>query len=192
MDQPTAQEALKKLEPLLGDWVLEASTTGRRALAGRRTIHVCMAPVRSTSDPANDVELPEAPNSLSVMGCDAANGTYFQLYSDERGVCRVYEMSIGDGEWKLWRKGQPFDQRFIATISEDGNTIAGRWEKSEDGRRLHDRLRPGVSQDDRVDPVSWRLIRVNRPWPRQVVGLPGQGPEEGIGRTPGVGRSMST
>ena len=79
------------------------------------------------------VELPEAPDSLSVMGCDAANGTYFQLYSDERGVCRVYEMSIGDGEWKLWRKGTPFDQRFVATISDDGNTIAGRWEKSEDG-----------------------------------------------------------
>ena len=28
---------------------------------------------------------------------DAANGTYFQLYTDDRGVCRIYEMSIGDG-----------------------------------------------------------------------------------------------
>jgi len=67
------------------------------------------------------------------MGCDAANGTYFQLYSDERGVCRVYEMSIGDREWKLCRAGKPFPQRFTATISEDGDTIAGRWEKAEDG-----------------------------------------------------------
>jgi hypothetical protein len=40
-------------------------------------------------------------------GCDAANGTYYQLYSDERGVCRVYEMSIGNGEWRLWREGEP-------------------------------------------------------------------------------------
>ncbi|HEX8771382.1 MAG TPA: hypothetical protein VF711_11500 [Acidimicrobiales bacterium] len=47
------------------------------------------------------VELPEAPDNVSIIGCDAANGTYFQLYSEERGVCRVYEMSIGDGEWKL-------------------------------------------------------------------------------------------
>ena len=67
------------------------------------------------------------------MGCDAGNGTYFQLYSDDRGVCRVYEMSIGGGAWRLWRGGEPFDQRFIATISQDGNTISGRWEKSEDG-----------------------------------------------------------
>jgi hypothetical protein len=75
----------------------------------------------------------QAVDSLSIMGCDAANGTYFQLYSDERGVCRVYEMSIGDGEWRLWRAGEPFSQRFIATISDDGKTIAGRWEMSENG-----------------------------------------------------------
>jgi hypothetical protein len=67
------------------------------------------------------------------MGCDAANGSYFQLYSDERGVCRVYEMSISEGKWKLWRDGEPFAQRFSATISDEGNTIAGRWEKAPDG-----------------------------------------------------------
>jgi hypothetical protein len=79
------------------------------------------------------VDLPEAPDSLSIIGCDAADGTYFQLYSDERGVCRVYEMSIGNGEWRLWRAGEPFSQRFAATISENGNAIVGRWEMSEDG-----------------------------------------------------------
>ena len=42
-------------------------------------------------------------------------------------------MSIGEGEWKLWRTGEPFAQRFNATFSEDGNTILGRWEMSEDG-----------------------------------------------------------
>ena len=33
-----------------------------------------------------------------------------------------------NGEWKLWREGEPFNQRFTATISEDGNKIEGRWE----------------------------------------------------------------
>jgi hypothetical protein len=79
------------------------------------------------------IDLPEAPNAISIIGCDAANGTYFQLYSDDRGVCRVYEMTVGDGEWKLWREGDPFPQRFTATISEDGDTISGRWQKAEDG-----------------------------------------------------------
>ena len=40
-------------------------------------------------------------------------------------------MSIGNGEWKLWREGEPFNQRFTATISEDGNSIEGRWEYDE-------------------------------------------------------------
>jgi dihydrofolate reductase len=56
------------------------------------------------------------------------------LYSDERGVCRVYEMSIGDGRWELWREGEPFAQRFRATISDNGETIEGRWEKAPEGR----------------------------------------------------------
>jgi hypothetical protein len=73
---------------------------------------------------------------LGGYGCDAASGTYYQLYTDDRNVCRAYQMSIGDGEWKLWREGEPFDQRFAATISDDGNTITGRWEIDEgDGWR---------------------------------------------------------
>ena len=77
--------------------------------------------------------MPEAPDGISIMGCDAANGTYYRLYSDDRGVCRVYEMSVGDGEWRLWREGEPFPQRFIGRFEDGGDTIVGRWEKAEDG-----------------------------------------------------------
>jgi hypothetical protein len=77
--------------------------------------------------------VPGAPNTTSIIGCDAANGTYYQLYSDDRGVCRVYEMSIGDGEWRLWRRGEPFPQRFTGRFEGNGNTIVGRWEKAESG-----------------------------------------------------------
>jgi hypothetical protein len=41
-------------------------------------------------------------------------------------------MSIGDGRWELWREGEPFPQRFTATISDDGDTIVGRWENAPD------------------------------------------------------------
>jgi hypothetical protein len=85
------------------------------------------------SDQRSWIESPGAPDSISIIGCDAANGTYMQLYSDERGVCRIYEMAIGDGEWRLWRQGEPFAQRFSATISPDGETISGRWDTAEDG-----------------------------------------------------------
>ena len=133
LDQPRGHEALKKLEPLLGDWNPQASPPGGEPWPGGGRSTFAWHPSGAHLVQRTTIELPEAPDSLSVMGCDAARH-HFQLYSDEPGcACRVDEMSIGDGEWKLWRKGPPFDQRFIATIGEDGNTIAGRWEKSEDG-----------------------------------------------------------
>jgi len=74
---------------------------------------------------------PVRPDSISIIGCDAANRTYVQLYSDQRGVCRIYTMRMDGRQWTLQREGDPFAQRFIATISDDGRTIAGRWEKAD-------------------------------------------------------------
>jgi hypothetical protein len=79
------------------------------------------------------VDNPDAPDSVSIIGCDAGSGAFYQLYADKRGVCRVYEMSIGDGEWRLWRTGEPFAQRFTGRFDPGGRTIAGSWEKAEDG-----------------------------------------------------------
>jgi hypothetical protein len=133
MDQPTAEDALKKLEPLVGEWTLEAIGADGVPWPGSGRAVFEWHDSRVHLIERSWVDLPEAPDGISIIGCDAANGTWYQLYSDERGVCRVYEMSIGDGEWKLWRTGVPFPQRFAATISDDGNTITGRWEKAEDG-----------------------------------------------------------
>jgi hypothetical protein len=128
--EPTAEEALRRLEPLVGEWTVEATWPDGQSWPGGATFdwHASGAHLiqRATLDH------PKAPDNISIIGCDAANGTYFQLYSDERGVCRILEMSIGDGEWNLWRAGEPFAQRFIATISDDGDTITGRWELAED------------------------------------------------------------
>lgn len=132
MDQPTAEGALRQLEPLVGEWTLEARWPDGQLWPGGGRVtfewHASGAHLveRGTAD------LPEAPDNVSIIGCDGANGTYFQLYSDESGVCRVYEMTIGNGKWKLWREGEPFSQRFTGTFRDDGNTITGRWEIAED------------------------------------------------------------
>lgn len=133
MSQPTAEDALRKLEPLIGEWRLEAIPPGGEPWPGEASAtfewHESGAHVVGRST----IEMPEAPNAVTIMGCDAANGTYYQLYSDDRGVCRVYGMSIDEMEWRLWREGEPFAQRFTGRFEDDGNTIAGRWEMAEDG-----------------------------------------------------------
>jgi hypothetical protein len=133
MDQVTAEEALQRLGPLIGEWTVEAIAPGGERWPGeaRATFewHDSGAHVIQRAT----VEIPEAPDVIAIIGCDAANESYFQLYSDDRGVCRVYEMSIGGGEWKLWRVGEPFPQRFTARFEDRGNTIVGRWETAVDG-----------------------------------------------------------
>jgi hypothetical protein len=131
IDQPTAEQALKEMEVLVGEWTLEARPPGGEPWPGEARATVEWLEGRQLLLERSTVEMPEAPDGVCVYGCDAANGTYYQLYTDNRNVCRVYEMSIGDGEWKLWREGEPFAQRFTARISDDGNTITGRWELNE-------------------------------------------------------------
>ena len=48
---------------------------------------------------------------------------------------RVYEMTFANQVWTLYHiASEPdFSQRFTGTFSEDGNTIAGRWDTSNDG-----------------------------------------------------------
>ena len=131
IDQPTAEQALKELEVLIGDWTMEAIPPGGEPWpGGARTTFEWLEGDQLVLE-RSTVEMPEAPDSICVIGCDAANDTYYQLYTDDRNVCRVYEMSIGNGEWRLWREGEPFAQRFTATISDDGSQIDGRWELDE-------------------------------------------------------------
>lgn len=132
MDQPTAEKALKRLEPLVGTWKLEAIGADGEPWPGDANATIEWHDSRAHLVSRWHVDMPEAPDGTWIIGCDAANGTYYQLYSDERGVCRVYEMSIDDSEWKLWRRGEPFAQRFTATFEDGGNTIRGRWELAED------------------------------------------------------------
>jgi hypothetical protein len=132
-DQPTAENALKELEPLLGEWTLQATPPGGPSWPGEATAAFEWMEGGQLVIQRFAIEMPEAPNGTCVIGCDAARGTYFQLYTDDRGVCRIYEMTIGDGEWTLSREGEPFDQRFIGRFSDDGNRIDGRWEIKHDG-----------------------------------------------------------
>jgi hypothetical protein len=133
IDQPTAEQALKEMEVLVGEWSLEAIPPEGEPWPGEAdaTFEWLDGSDNQLLLGRTTIEMPEAPDGVCVYGCDAANGTYYQLYTDDRGVCRVYEMSIGNGEWRLWREGEPFNQRFTATISGDGSRIEGRWEIDE-------------------------------------------------------------
>jgi len=152
----TSEPALLPLDRLVGTWTTEAThpafpggvvhgavivewLEGERFLIHRaRTDH------------------PDFPDSISIIGFtdrdrvdnaqgnDAAAAGKPQLtmhYFDSRGVFRVYDVSIDDQAWRIWRDAPGFSQRFTGTVTDGGNTIAGGWQLCEDDVNWRDDLK---------------------------------------------------
>ena len=132
--------ALAPLEPLVGEWEMEASVEGKTMARGRTTFEWLEGGAflvqRAEVDPADLA--PEwrehAPFPVtSIIGVDDSSGEFSMLYSDARDVFRIYRMTVAGRAWKLRRDDPEFRQRFIGEFSEDRRTISGRWEQSPDG-----------------------------------------------------------
>ncbi|GAB1823427.1 hypothetical protein [Herbidospora sp. RD11066] len=74
--------------------------------------------------------MPELFPAICLYGFDDGTGRYTQLYSDGRGVHRVYQCTLDGGVWKMWRDHPGFSQRFTATVERD--VIDGRWELAQE------------------------------------------------------------
>lgn len=133
MDQPTAGTMLRALDRFVGEWTMAASPPGGPPWPGAARVWFEWLPGGAFLHQRWTVDHPDAPDGTAVIGCDAANGAYTQLYADEREVCRVYAMRLDSDVWTLRRAGAPFAQRFTGTFSADGATITGRWELAREG-----------------------------------------------------------
>jgi hypothetical protein len=133
MSKPTETAPRERLEALVGEWSLQAGPPDGPSWPGEARVKFEWLEGAPLLVQRWHVDMPEAPDGVAVIGCDGKNGSYYQLYTDERDVQRIYAMSLEDGVWKLWREGEPFAQRFTGQFSEDGTTITGRWEIAEDG-----------------------------------------------------------
>ena len=126
------------LEPLIGEWSLEALFPGAPPTDLRgRTVFEWMTGGKLLLQ-RWEVPVPEAPDGLAVIGVNGGGPAYLQHYFDSRGVARVYAMSFDEGVWKLSRTTADFStlefsQRFTGTFGDDGRTIEGRWEICHDG-----------------------------------------------------------
>jgi hypothetical protein len=134
MSESTNTAARERLEAFVGEWMIEAGPPGGPPWPGEGWVTFEWLDGTPLLIERSHVDLPEAPDGVAVIGCDGMSDTYYQLYTDDRDVQRLYEMSLRDGVWRLWREGEPFSQRFQGTFSEDGDTITGRFEIAEDGR----------------------------------------------------------
>lgn len=141
---PNPEEAL---DALVGEWTMEAGPPGGPPWPGGGRGSFEWLEGHTWLIQRWSIEMPEAPDGIAIIGAkdapasgekSAESGELVQHYFDSRGVHRVYEMSLEGGIWKLEREGEPFDQRFKGKFSDDGKTIEGRWERTEDGEWIVD------------------------------------------------------
>jgi hypothetical protein len=140
--QPPPHPGLKALEPLVGDWDVEPIFAGQSIGIGRARFEWMESGAFLVQ--RSDAEVPaDAPpewqaNSpmptTCVIGLDDTFGVFTMLYADSRSVSRVYQTTLADGRWTIWRNAPGFFQRFTGTFRADGRTIDGAWEFSADGQ----------------------------------------------------------
>ena len=127
---------MQEFETLIGTWHGEGEIPidPPMAVAVEATIERMgdFLVMRTTGEPA------EMPDSIAIIGGAPAGEPQPMHYFDSRGVKRTFLMSLDGASWRIWRApgedwngpdGPGFNQRFVAEISADGNTIDGRWER---------------------------------------------------------------
>lgn len=129
---------LARLEAFVGRWRIEAPGLPAPAAGGAAWVGFEWTLGGAFLLQQSSIPVPGAPDSLSLIGPDQADG-YTQHYFDSRGIARSYAMTFDGRRWTLERHTADFSplhfhQRWQAQLSADGRSIAGRWERSPDGR----------------------------------------------------------
>jgi len=134
-DQSDHNPALVDLDFLSGEWDMEISNAP--FLPGRDVTahgHVMFEWIEGGSllVMRQSEQSGTPPSARWAIGRDDSGPDYKVLYSDARGVSRVYEMSFAEGVWKMWRDSPGFSQRFEGRVSRDRNIVTSQWGESLD------------------------------------------------------------
>ncbi|SDZ23399.1 hypothetical protein SAMN05660209_05124 [Geodermatophilus africanus] len=140
---PEAQRpnpALEPLEPLLGNW----RTTGTHALVPGTTFHGRTSFAWHEGGAfvlmRSEIDEPEIPSGVAVIGSDDAAGTLTMIYFDERNISRRYTVEVGDGEVSWHRDEAGFAQRMVFIVASDGSRLDAKGTMSHDGGPWEDDL----------------------------------------------------
>ena len=134
---PEAQRpnpALEPLAPLIGNW----RTTGTHPQAPGVTFHGRTSFAWHEGGAfllmRSEIDEPEIPSGVAVIGSDDAAGTFTMLYFDQRDISRRYTVEVGDGEVSWHRDEAGFAQRMVFIVASDGSRLDAKGTMShEDG-----------------------------------------------------------
>ncbi|MCU1370450.1 MAG: uncharacterized protein JWO77_1644 [Ilumatobacteraceae bacterium] len=147
-DAQRANPALEPLTPLVGVW----RTTGTHPMVPGVTFHGrtsfewhqggAFVLMRS------EIDEPEIPSGVAIIGSDDAAGTFTMIYFDERDVSRRYLVEVADDEVSWHRDESGFAQRMVFTIEADGARLRARGTMARDGGPWEDDLQLSYERID--------------------------------------------
>jgi hypothetical protein len=126
--------ALDALEPLVGAWTTESTHPQLPGvIPGKATFEWLDGKQfmiwRSHHDTPNTV-----PSAIAIVGgAPVRPGEWSLHYFDDRGVIRMYTMSMPNGVWKFFREYPGFSQRWTGTFEDGGRVIRVKTELDEHG-----------------------------------------------------------
>lgn len=86
----------------------------------------------------NEVDEPDFPDGVALIGSDNANHRFSMIYFDERGVSRIMDVTLGE-DTVTWRhENSDFAQRL--TIRKEGDRLVSKGLMSEKGGAWKDDL----------------------------------------------------
>jgi hypothetical protein len=129
--QPT--RSLRQFDVLIGDWTVVGSHPQLPSVVHGHSSFEWLREGALLVWRFNWEQGQGIPSAFNVIGHDDAFEPCSMLYTDERGVARIYQMTLADGVWKMWRNSPDFSQRMTGTFSDDGNTITCHGQMSHDG-----------------------------------------------------------
>jgi len=124
---------LKPLSFLIGDWRTEGShpLIPGIALHGRASFE--WADGGAFLIWRSEIDEPQIPSGIAILGTDDDTKECSMLYFDERGVSRRYLVALRSDEWRWWRDYPNLSQRCTAALEDGGNRLVARGEMNRGG-----------------------------------------------------------
>jgi hypothetical protein len=130
---PQMTHSLKNFEVLIGEWSMVGSHPELPTAVHGHSVFEWLREDALLVWHFNWESGQGVPSAYSIIGHDDSLEPCSMLYTDERGVSRIYQMSLSGGVWKMWRESPGFSQRMTASFSNDNNTINWQGDLSRDG-----------------------------------------------------------
>jgi hypothetical protein len=119
-------------DALIGTWTIEATHPGLPGAVIRGHSRFEWLDGNGFVVWSSHYDHPDIPNALTIIGDESMD------YYDVRGVHRVFESAVEGTEWTYQGETDGFRQRFVGTLSDDGEVMTGQGQRYVDGGWIDD------------------------------------------------------